>query len=246
MCQPCTPKPWGFQFGCAYADGFHTQRQHDPSAPLHATTSNLNQHPIPKDSMECEHVAPIVAVVQTAAVVAGSTNTACSDAPTLPPTLPTWRGPMTPPAHRLDKLLINSSSSGSLEAMTELDGWDCATALALDGLSHSQLVALLELEASGRYAVRPNYMTEVHGGAMVPKWRQQLVEWMEEVVREFRLSDATLFASVQLLDRLLSCKRVVPAQLQALALTCCVICSKIHDTKFIRMVRVGRVALRAR
>jgi hypothetical protein len=79
-------------------------------------------------------------------------------------------------------------------------------------------------------------MTTVYGGAMVPRWRQQLVEWMGEVVREFHLSDATFFAAVQLLDRLLSAKRIKSEELQAFALVACIVCAKVHDSKFIRMV----------
>jgi hypothetical protein len=151
----------------------------------------------------------------------------------------------TPP--RDLSLMFRSCSSTSLDEMDSSETMGrcgagspashCASPVEFDAMAVTQLSSLLELQSGGRYSVHPDYMNSVYNGSMVPKWRQQLVEWMEEVVREFRLCDATFFAAVQLLDRVLSSKRVASHQLQAFALTCCIICSKVHDSKYIRMVR---------
>ena len=148
--------------------------------------------------------------------------------------LSAFASPCTPMRAASKLMLVHSSSMDELREAAV-----CPPVPVLDGLALSQLRALLSLEASGKYAVSPRYIAEVFGGSMVPKWRSQLVEWMEEVVREFRLSDATFFSAVQLLDRLFSAKRIAASQLQAFALTCCIICSKVHDSKHIRMVRGG-------
>jgi hypothetical protein len=156
--------------------------------------------------------------------------------PVPPPALP----PFGPP-----RALARILSFGSTASLAEEDvGSACGSPsptplLHFEALALHQLSTLLEQEASGRYAVKPDYMTSIYGGMMVPRWRQQLVEWMAEVVREFHLSDATYFAAVQLLDRLLSRRRIRPEELQAFALVCCIVCAKIHDSKFIRMVRAG-------
>lgn len=154
--------------------------------------------------------------------------------------------PPLPPPRTLKRILsLDSTGSVGEEDLGTAGGAGCATPsppplLPFDGLALHQLQTLLQQEASGRYAVVPDYMTSVYGGAMVPRWRQQLVEWMAEVVREFHLSDATYFAAVQLLDRLLSARRIRAEELQAFALVCCIVCAKIHDSKFIRMSHVER------
>lgn len=160
--------------------------------------------------------------------------------------------PAAPPAccaapRALSRLLSfpSSCSLGDEEAACCGEGGLCASPaptplLRFEALAVQQLQTLAEQEASGRYRVAADYMTTVYGGAMVPRWRQQLVEWMGEVVREFHLSDATYFAAVQLLDRLLSAKRIKSEELQAFALVACIVCAKVHDSKFIRMSHVER------
>jgi hypothetical protein len=149
-------------------------------------------------------------------------------------------------AHYFSKACDSMRAESASSVSPELECRDVATPVRLveepfafrDELLVTQLTTQCVVESSGRYDVAPNYIFTVQeGSGMAPRWRTQLVEWMREVTGEFSLCDATFFAAVQLLDRLLSRRRVCAKKLQAVALACLVICSKVHDTKPLRMVR---------
>lgn len=99
----------------------------------------------------------------------------------------------------------------------------------------SQLATMHAQEATGRTAVLPTYLTTLHDGCLQAGWRHQVVEWLFDVGAEFNLSRTCTFAAVQLLDRFLSVQAVRHGELQMLALACCVVASKVHDTTPIRM-----------
>lgn len=59
--------------------------------------------------------------------------------------------------------------------------------------------------------------------------RLMLVDWLVEVVDEFRLGQETLFLAVTLLDRFLSMRSVLCCQLQLLGTTCLWVASKYEE-----------------
>lgn len=86
------------------------------------------------------------------------------------------------------------------------------------------------LRAQERFQPNPNYLEEVQVG-MTAQMRVVLLDWLFEVVREYRKEFATYFLAISLIDRFLSKQQFAVKHLQLLGTSCLLLASKIEDIK---------------
>lgn len=79
-----------------------------------------------------------------------------------------------------------------------------------------------------RHPINTNYCEEVQRDIR-PKMRAVLVDWLVEVIEEYRLLPETLYAAVQYLDRYLSVRSVDKQKLQLLGCACMLIAAKFEE-----------------
>lgn len=73
-----------------------------------------------------------------------------------------------------------------------------------------------------------DYMAEVQND-ITEYNRSEVIDWMVDVHRSFKLRDNTLYSAVSLLDRFLSKRTVLRTQLQLVAVACLFISSKLEE-----------------
>jgi G2/mitotic-specific cyclin-B, other len=59
--------------------------------------------------------------------------------------------------------------------------------------------------------------------------RSEVLDWIVDVHRHFRLRDDTLYFTINLLDRFLSKRKIVRSQLQLVAISCLFIACKLEE-----------------
>jgi len=78
-----------------------------------------------------------------------------------------------------------------------------------------------------RFLPRANYMSSQP--ELTRKMRAVLVDWLVDVHRRYRLRMATLFLTVNLIDRFLACRAVQKTRLQLVGVTCLLIAAKFEE-----------------
>lgn len=79
-----------------------------------------------------------------------------------------------------------------------------------------------------QYFINPAYCTDVQHDIR-PKMRAVLVDWLVEVIEEYRLLPESLYSAVQYLDRYLSKRSVTRQRLQLLGCACMLIAAKFEE-----------------
>jgi hypothetical protein len=90
--------------------------------------------------------------------------------------------------------------------------------------------------------VDPEYWRTAQGGAMKPRWRKILVEWLMQFPGEMAISNFSVAVAVNMMDRYLSRARCEKAHYQLVALLCAFIASKLHDSEPLTMSEVVEIS----
>lgn len=86
------------------------------------------------------------------------------------------------------------------------------------------------LDLENKHAIKENYL-ENRAGAIMPKMREILINWLVEVQVQFSLLDDTLYLTVDILDRYLQevSEIILPKNLQLVGVTCMFIAAKYAE-----------------
>jgi len=79
----------------------------------------------------------------------------------------------------------------------------------------------------GKHRLRTNYMAKQR--EINPHMRAILVDWLMEVVSEFKLEIESFFATISYIDRFLSLMHVIKSKLQLVAIACMLIATKYEE-----------------
>lgn len=102
-------------------------------------------------------------------------------------------------------------------------------------LSYDRLNALLRQEKA--YKIESSYIPDAFSDEVVgtyAKWRYQMVEWFQELIRYFQYQPDTLEVAMSILDRYVAAKPEImerPREYQMAAVTSLYIAAKMHEPR---------------
>ena len=136
--------------------------------------------------------------------------------------------------------------AGPAAARSPLEGElvpaDCSALLSRpsDGQLHERLVRMLSRE---RDCLPRAYLVEgVQRDGMRPAWRSKVASWLLEFEEEFGLTQDTIAAAVNYMDRYLSEVSIKRSLLQLLAIGAILVASKLHETLPLRVSELRELA----
>ncbi|XP_015794303.1 cyclin-A1 [Tetranychus urticae] len=129
-----------------------------------------------------------------------------------------------------DASIVEEVTSPSIDDSFEPheDDWCFSKMLFLRVLEYEEEIQKYLLRLQVKHRADPGYMAR-HKPEINEKMRTILVDWMTEVVEEYKMNSETLFLAVNFIDRFLSAKNIARAKFQLLGTAALFISSKYEE-----------------
>lgn len=129
-----------------------------------------------------------------------------------------------------DHSIVEEVKSPSIDDSFEPheDDWCFTKMLFLRVLEYEEEIQKYLLRLQVKHRADPGYMAR-HKPEINEKMRTILVDWMTEVIEEYKMNSETLFLAVNFIDRFLSAKNIARAKFQLLGTAALFISSKYEE-----------------